>query len=400
MDKPRLTIVTNNLYTFGGGEKLALDIATGLKGKFEVTILNQVSPQDVFAIDKKRIGELYDLSGIRIIDLKSAGLKTRAFGTEPFVLRVPKPAAYAQFMDAFKKADIVYVMSLSPFMLINSVFFARLLRKKLVLGIHNFSLAKILESNSGFKQRLVRKNLVALLGRIGYFHVTSRRDLDLVRRFLPKAKVSLIPNLIREPKRPIRVNPTEFICLYVGRLEVGQKGIDLLCKIAERTIAEYSSIKFEIVGEGGDGETLVSELSRKYPKNVAWRGFLSGKQLDDAYSRASLLIFPSRYDTFSLVLLEAQGHGLPCLAFDIYGPRDIITHQFQGTLVKAFDVGKFSERIGRYYDIWKNKSSYRRLRERISRYAYSKYRKEAIIKELGSFFLAVQHDKFNRKIYK
>jgi glycosyltransferase involved in cell wall biosynthesis len=72
----------------------------------------------------------------------------------------------------------------------------------------------------------------------------------------------------------------------------------------------------------GDGPELVA-LTRKYPQAV----FLGGRQgeaLAQAYAAADVFVFPSRTDTFGLVLLEALASGLPVAAFPVTGPRDVI----------------------------------------------------------------------------
>ena len=72
----------------------------------------------------------------------------------------------------------------------------------------------------------------------------------------------------------------------------------------------------------GDGPELTS-LARKYPQAV----FLGGRQgeaLAQAYAAADVFVFPSRTDTFGLVLLEALASGLPVAAFPVTGPRDVI----------------------------------------------------------------------------
>ena len=386
MQKKRLTIVTNNLYSYAGGEKLALDIATGLKEDFEITILNPVSAKDTMLLDRKKLAKLYNLSGIRIVDLKNLGLKTKVFGGEAFVLKSLTPGALAVFAKELKKADLVYTMSLNPLLLLNTVMFSKLFNKKLVLGVHNFSLAKMLESNDSLKSRIVRGNTLRLLGQIDYFHVTSMRDYKLIRRFFPKAEVRLIPNPIRDEKKPVRYNAKEFVCLYVGRLEKSQKGIDLLCTAIEQTLKRNDKIKFTIVGAGGDGEKMVSELAARYKNNVRWLGFLSGKKLDDAYGSASLLAFPSRYDTFSIALLESQSKGIPAVAFDIDGARDVINKPIRGTRVPAFDTRMFSKEVERYSRLWKDSPNYKKLRERIRNSAYSDYGKEKILGELKKMF--------------
>jgi glycosyltransferase involved in cell wall biosynthesis len=72
----------------------------------------------------------------------------------------------------------------------------------------------------------------------------------------------------------------------------------------------------------GDGPARAS-LQRKYP-DVIFLGAMTGETLARAYAAADVFVFPSRTDTYGLVLLEALASGVPVAAFPAPGPRDVI----------------------------------------------------------------------------
>jgi 1,2-diacylglycerol 3-alpha-glucosyltransferase/glucuronosyltransferase len=72
----------------------------------------------------------------------------------------------------------------------------------------------------------------------------------------------------------------------------------------------------------GDGPARAA-LAQKYPQAV-FVGARQGEALAEAYAAADVFIFPSKTDTFGLVLLEALASGLPVAAFPVTGPRDVI----------------------------------------------------------------------------
>jgi glycosyltransferase involved in cell wall biosynthesis len=72
----------------------------------------------------------------------------------------------------------------------------------------------------------------------------------------------------------------------------------------------------------GDGPALMA-LARTYPQAV-FLGARQGEALAEAYAAADVFVFPSKTDTFGLVLLEALASGLPVAAFPVAGPRDVI----------------------------------------------------------------------------
>jgi glycosyltransferase involved in cell wall biosynthesis len=80
----------------------------------------------------------------------------------------------------------------------------------------------------------------------------------------------------------------------------------------------------------GDGPQL-NELKGKYPQ-VHFAGVQTGKTLARYYSASDVFVFPSRTDTFGLVLLEALASGLPVAAYPVTGPIDVITSEEVGIL--------------------------------------------------------------------
>jgi glycosyltransferase involved in cell wall biosynthesis len=80
----------------------------------------------------------------------------------------------------------------------------------------------------------------------------------------------------------------------------------------------------------GDGPQLEA-LQRSYP-DVSFLGRKSGAELAAIYASADVFVFPSRTDTFGLVLLEAIASGLPVAAYPVTGPIDVIEHGVSGIL--------------------------------------------------------------------
>ncbi|TMJ63882.1 MAG: glycosyltransferase family 1 protein [Alphaproteobacteria bacterium] len=74
-----------------------------------------------------------------------------------------------------------------------------------------------------------------------------------------------------------------------------------------------------VVGEG----PARASLARKYP-HALFLGARQGEELAEVYAAADVFVFPSKTDTFGLVLLEALASGLPVAAFPVAGPRDVI----------------------------------------------------------------------------
>jgi glycosyltransferase involved in cell wall biosynthesis len=101
------------------------------------------------------------------------------------------------------------------------------------------------------------------------------------------------------------------ISLYVGRVAV-EKNIEAFLAI------DLPGTKVVV----GDGPQL-AELKARFP-GVHFAGARFGADLAAHYAASDVFVFPSRTDTFGLVMLEALACGVPVAAFPVQGPRDVL----------------------------------------------------------------------------
>jgi glycosyltransferase involved in cell wall biosynthesis len=141
---------------------------------------------------------------------------------------------------------------------------------------------------------------------LGHTRLWSRGvDLSRFRPGLPA------PDAYQGLARPILLN--------VGRVAV-EKNIEAFLQ------APAPGTKVVV----GDGPAL-ADLSARFP-HVLFLGALSGEALSRAYASADLFVFPSRTDTFGLVLIEAMAAGLPVAAYPVHGPLDVVGASAAGAL--------------------------------------------------------------------
>jgi len=107
--------------------------------------------------------------------------------------------------------------------------------------------------------------------------------------------------------------------LYVGRVAV-EKNIEAFLAL------DVPGTKYVI----GDGPQR-AELELKYPAAV-FLGYRQGEELARHVTSADVFVFPSRTDTFGLVMLEALACGVPVAAYPVQGPRDVILSEQVGCL--------------------------------------------------------------------
>lgn len=102
--------------------------------------------------------------------------------------------------------------------------------------------------------------------------------------------------------------------LYVGRISK-EKNLEAFLKLDIKNMIKY------VTGPGE--ESYVNYLRNKYP-DVVFTGPLSGNNLAQMYCNCDVFVFPSKSDTFGLVIIEALACGKPVAAYPVEGPIDII----------------------------------------------------------------------------
>lgn len=116
-----------------------------------------------------------------------------------------------------------------------------------------------------------------------------------------------------------RLDTAPPIFLYVGRVAV------------EKNIEAF--LELDLPGSkwvAGDGPAMAG-LRAKYP-NVNYLGVLDQHELAEVYASADVFVFPSKTDTFGLVLLEAMACGLPVAAYPVTGPIDVLGDSNAGVM--------------------------------------------------------------------
>jgi len=107
--------------------------------------------------------------------------------------------------------------------------------------------------------------------------------------------------------------------IYVGRVS-REKNLEVLCALQDK-------FEITIVGEG----PRLNAYRKKYSK-VKFVGYLFGRELADTYRVHDVFCFPSKTDTFGIVMIEALMNDLPIAAYPVTGPIDIVEHGKTGYL--------------------------------------------------------------------
>jgi phosphatidylinositol alpha 1,6-mannosyltransferase len=142
----------------------------------------------------------------------------------------------------------------------------------------------------------------------------------------------------------------ELLVGYVGRL-APEKHVHRLA-----TLSGLPGVRVVVVGEGPEEERL-----RRLLPDAAFLGFRTGEELATAYASLDVFVHPGPYETFCQAAQEALASGLPVLAPDAGGPRDLVTHDHTGYLLEPYDDNRFAGELWSYVELLRERGLRRRL---------------------------------------
>ena len=179
--------------------------------------------------------------------------------------------------------------------------------------------------------------------------VQTEAVADWLRRQIPRARVTVIPNPVLPPPVTKQVDSAlsrSPVIIGMGRLS-HEKGFDRLLSAFAAVSPGFPDWRLDLLGDGPLREALQREAEQL---GIAERVSFLGNVAEPAghLAAADLFVLPSRYEGFPNALLEAMAAGLPVLAFDCpSGPGAIIRPNVDGVLVPADDVPALQEQMAK-----------------------------------------------------
>lgn len=332
----------------GGGEHFILELVRHLE-KYNVSSLivsSKLSIGDTERIPIQRIKATLDEVSAKYLEFTSLRL-TIASSDSP----IPLLSELKKVVQVARDCDIIYFNNAGAFQDLLVYALKKICKKHVISGHHCPLYSWWGKTHDLYVDTLGK----SLLRKFDACHVLNSYDLRILNGLGAK-NIHLIPNGVDTEKfKPenFKRRREKFRILFVGRL-TSHKGIDILYE-SVKTINNNKNLQknmdFIIVGSG-PLESFVQKLAEHY-KNVTYLGYL-GETLAKIYRDCDLLIMPSRRETLPLVVLEAQASGLPVIAFDTIGPRDILINGITGTLIQERDSKILTQKIIDYYILWLN----------------------------------------------
>jgi glycogen synthase len=168
---------------------------------------------------------------------------------------------------------------------------------------------------------------------IGGYFGTPPDKLDVIPNGVDPTPFEALEGLDLRAFRAQYAFGEEKLVLHVGRL-VSEKGVEVLIRSVPQVLAEVPEAKFVIAGRGPELERmrqLVREMGLAH--KVALPGFISDEDRNKLYKVADCAVFPSLYEPFGIVALEAMAARTPVVVSEVGGLREVVRHAETGITI-------------------------------------------------------------------
>lgn len=161
-----------------------------------------------------------------------------------------------------------------------------------------------------------------------FYNRTLHVSEDAASHFMRRAgsRATIISNGIDRNLLALEPCEENYI-LYLGRLDIHHKGLDLLLTAFARLAHSHPQLRLKLVGDGKDRRScraLVERLPGRVRSRVEFCGWLNGFAKRQQLRKALCVVVPSRYETQGIVVLEAAACGKPLVVSDIDSLKYIV----------------------------------------------------------------------------
>lgn len=211
--------------------------------------------------------------------------------------------------------------------------------------------------------RLLEKLYMFLYRNVPVLAISPSTKESLVAEGILPGSISVIPMGLTLPKRSKRfIKDSRFTLIVVGRLHV-LKGIAEAIEAFAHIQEGVPDAQLWIVG--GDSDGYQRELKRRVDdlgitSRVRFFGRVAEEKKFELLARAHILLMPSAYEGWGLVVVEAASQGTPAIGYRTAGVQDVIIDGKTGILVEP---GKPEALSRETLKLWNDKNRYRRFQD-------------------------------------
>jgi len=138
--------------------------------------------------------------------------------------------------------------------------------------------------------------------------------------------------------------------IFVGEL-IPRKGVDLLLDAIRPLFNDYPNLFLSVIGDGNELERLkAAAISLGIKDKINFEGAMSSSMIQPRIALSDVLVLPSRWDGWGMVINEALAVGVPVIASDCCGAADLVQHGFNGYVFRSQDIEVLRECLCRFLD--------------------------------------------------
>jgi glycosyltransferase involved in cell wall biosynthesis len=364
--KPRVCMLLFKFYpVVGGAERQCHLLAKELvRNGYEVCIVTQrlQSTPRVEWIDGIKILRCLSVDSVRrFFESRSEHARTMSGWWHRFanqvtnllVWTVPNLvfylSAYVALFRMRDRIDIVHVHEATLISYVAVLFSVRNNKKVVVKEAGSWGLRALKEKRPKVFAKVAQADAIIALSKMLH--------RDIFELGIAPQRIVEIPNGVELPPAFSGIQrPTDKV-LFVGNLSQGpMKGLDVLLRSWKDVVAQIPNAELDIVGGGSSAAMEELSQSLQIYSSIRFRGYETNP--GRYYRECSVFVLPSRNEGMSNALLEAMAHGCACVATNISGNQDLITHKTNGYLV---GVDNPQELAGALITLLKHKNERDRL---------------------------------------
>lgn len=173
----------------------------------------------------------------------------------------------------------------------------------------------------------------------------------------------------------LRITPEDGdYILYLGRIDIYGKGLDILLEAYEHFLESFPDIRLIIAGDGRDRkifEDLLMRLPVSVRNNIELTGWVSGIKKQEILKKALFCIFPSRHETQGIAVLEAMACGKAVVVSDI-AELNYVIRSGAGNIFNSGDSSSLSITMGELMLNEKRRELGLRGRDYVKEYTWDK----------------------------
>ena len=251
-----------------------------------------------------------------------------------------------------KKVKLINNLHINPlnFYQNQNLFISTFLESKNLGFLNNFVLRKLILGYHILKQNI---ELYYIIKKTDAFVMLSEKfkaELFFLAPVLKKYKNKIygIGNPFQRPRIDISKIEKENIILFVGRLNILQKRVDLLLEIWKKLHEQAPNWQFWVCGDGEDQYYMEQFCQENKLDRVTFFGKVNPTEY---YKKAKIFHMTSAFEGFGNVLIEAQSYGCVPMLFNSYSAAsDIVYHNENGILVQPFDCNEYAAETKKLMD--------------------------------------------------